>query len=72
MEVCEDIFEKYCLIEYKKMAEDEEVEICNEERAHHMFSRILSLLIYEFVFTKYIVFSAVFLQRQKWIIKYYV
>ena len=66
MEVCEDIFEKYCLIEYKKMAEDEEVEICNEERAHHMFSRILSLLIlliYEFIFTKYIVFSAVFLQR---------
>ena len=44
MEVCEDIFEKYCLIEYKKMAEDEEVEICNEERAHHMFSRILNLL----------------------------
>ena len=30
MEVCEDIFEKYCLIEYKKMAEDTEVEVCNE------------------------------------------
>ena len=53
MEVCEDIFEKYCLIEYKKMAEDEEVEICNEERAHHTFSQILNLLIYEFVFTKF-------------------
>ena len=30
MEMCEDIFEKHCVIEYKKRAEDEEVEICNE------------------------------------------
>ena len=30
MEVCEEIFDKYCSITYKKMAEDEEVEICNE------------------------------------------
>ena len=30
MEMCEDNYEKYCTIEYKKTAEDEEVEICNE------------------------------------------
>ena len=28
--MCEDNYEKYCTIEYKKTAEDEEVEICNE------------------------------------------
>ena len=30
MEKCDEYFEKHCVIEYKKMAEDEEVEVCNE------------------------------------------
>ena len=30
METCEEIFEKICYIEYKKEAEDETVQICND------------------------------------------
>ena len=30
MEMCEEVFEKLCYIEYKKKAEDETVEVCND------------------------------------------
>ena len=30
METCEEIFEKICYIEYKKEAEDETIQICND------------------------------------------